>query len=112
MIQGGLPVHLSVVEAVVVTRGVHTFAAAPALATACMDLDCDALADPVFKGHRANGFTTDGGFAEYAVNNINTLAAIPDSMSDEEATLVGDRRYRDVRIDGAGRPGVRRLSYA
>jgi L-iditol 2-dehydrogenase len=40
------------------------------------------------KGHRANGFTTDGGFAEYAVNNINTLVPIPDSMSDEEATLV------------------------
>ncbi len=40
------------------------------------------------KGHRANGFTTDGGFAEYAVNNINTLVKIPDSMSDEEATLV------------------------
>ena len=29
------------------------------------------------KGHRANGFSTDGGFAEYAVNNINTLAHIP-----------------------------------
>jgi threonine dehydrogenase-like Zn-dependent dehydrogenase len=42
----------------------------------------------VNKGHRANGFTTDGGFAEYAINNINTLVAIPDSMSDEEATLV------------------------
>jgi L-iditol 2-dehydrogenase len=42
----------------------------------------------VDKGHRANGFTTDGGFAEYAVNNINTLIAIPDAMSDEEATLV------------------------
>jgi L-iditol 2-dehydrogenase len=42
----------------------------------------------VDKGHRANGFTTDGGFAEYAVNNINTLIAIPDSMSDAEATLV------------------------
>jgi threonine dehydrogenase-like Zn-dependent dehydrogenase len=42
----------------------------------------------VNKGHRANGFTTDGGFAEYAVNNINTLIAIPDTMSDEEATLV------------------------
>jgi L-iditol 2-dehydrogenase len=42
----------------------------------------------VDKGHRANGFTTDGGFAEYAVNNINTLVAIPDSMSDAEATLV------------------------
>src|SRR6202048_4953139 len=42
----------------------------------------------VDKGHRANGFTTDGGFCEYQVNNINTLAAIPDAMSDEEATLV------------------------
>jgi L-iditol 2-dehydrogenase len=42
----------------------------------------------VDKGHRANGFTTDGGFAEYAINNINTLAHVPDHMSDEEATLV------------------------
>ena len=42
----------------------------------------------VDKGHRANGFTTDGGFAEYAVNNVNTLIRIADSMSDEEATLV------------------------
>jgi L-iditol 2-dehydrogenase len=25
------------------------------------------------KGHRANGCTSDGGFAEYAVNNINTM---------------------------------------
>src|SRR5256886_2211351 len=40
------------------------------------------------KGHRANGFSTDGGFAEYAVNNINTLAQIPDEISDAEATLV------------------------
>jgi L-iditol 2-dehydrogenase len=42
----------------------------------------------VDKGHRANGFTTDGGFAEYAVNNINTLVHVHDTMSDEEATLV------------------------
>ena len=42
----------------------------------------------VDKGHRANGFTTDGGFTEYAVNHVNTLIHIPDSMSDEEATLV------------------------
>lgn len=42
----------------------------------------------VDKGHRANGFTTDGGFAEYAVNSINTLVHVDDSMSDEEATLV------------------------
>ena len=40
------------------------------------------------KGHRANGFTTDGGFAEYAVNHINTLARVPDTMTDAEATLV------------------------
>src|SRR5580692_2020349 len=40
------------------------------------------------KGHRANGFTTDGGFAEYAINHINTLALVPDTMSDAEATLV------------------------
>ncbi|RDI56815.1 zinc-dependent alcohol dehydrogenase [Microvirga subterranea] len=42
----------------------------------------------VDKGHRANGFTSDGGFAEFAVNNINTLIKISDDMSDEEATLV------------------------
>src|SRR4029077_635289 len=40
------------------------------------------------KGHRANGFTTDGGFAEYAVNHINTLTRVPDTMSAAEATLV------------------------
>lgn len=40
------------------------------------------------KGHRANGFTTDGGFTEYAVNHINTVIKVPDTMSDEEATLV------------------------
>jgi L-iditol 2-dehydrogenase len=40
------------------------------------------------RGHRANGFTTDGGFAQYAVNNINTLVRVPDDMSDEEAALV------------------------
>jgi L-iditol 2-dehydrogenase len=40
------------------------------------------------KGHRANGFTTDGGFAEYAVNNVNTLVHVPDDMTDAEATLV------------------------
>jgi len=40
------------------------------------------------KGHRANGFSTDGGFCEYAVNNINTLIHVSDAMSDAEATLV------------------------
>src|SRR5204862_6562306 len=47
------------------------------------------------KGHRANGFSTDGGFAEYAVNSINTLAHIPDEMSDRgDADRHG--RHRDV----------------
>ena len=40
------------------------------------------------KGHRANGFTTDGGFAEYAVNHVNTLVKVPAAMSDEQATLI------------------------
>ena len=40
------------------------------------------------KGHRANGFTTDGGFTQYAINNINTLAHVPEDMSDEEACLI------------------------
>ena len=40
------------------------------------------------KGHRANGFTTDGGFAQYAVNHVNTLVRVPGTMSDEEAALV------------------------
>jgi 2-desacetyl-2-hydroxyethyl bacteriochlorophyllide A dehydrogenase len=40
------------------------------------------------KGHRANGFTTDGGFAQYAVNHTNTLVRVPDHVSDEVATLI------------------------
>ena len=40
------------------------------------------------KGHRANGFSTDGGFAEYAINSVNTMVHVPDDMPDEEATLI------------------------
>ena len=40
------------------------------------------------KGHRANGFTTDGGFAQYAFNHINTLVRVPEHLSDEVATLI------------------------
>ena len=40
------------------------------------------------KGHRANGFTTDGGFAQYAVNHTNTLVRVPEHVSDEVATLI------------------------
>jgi L-iditol 2-dehydrogenase len=40
------------------------------------------------RNHRANGFTTDGGFCEYQINHVNTLIHVADTMSDEEATLV------------------------
>ena len=39
------------------------------------------------KGHRANGFTTDGAFAEFAVNNVNTLIA-SDSATNQD--IAGD----------------------
>src|SRR4051794_33188607 len=65
----------------------------------------------VNKGHRANGFTTDGGFCEYAVNNINTMVHVADDMSDEEATLVvtaGTAMYGLTELGGliAGESGV------
>src|SRR5712691_8581205 len=41
------------------------------------------------KGHRANGFSTDGGFAEYDLNNVNTMDHVHDNMSDEAAHLDG-----------------------
>ena len=40
------------------------------------------------KGHRANGFTTDGGFAQYTVNHVNTLVRVPEHLGDEAATLI------------------------
>ncbi|MBU2261406.1 MAG: zinc-binding dehydrogenase [Proteobacteria bacterium] len=54
------------------------------------------------KGHRANGFTTDGGFAEYAVNHVNTLIHIPDEMSDEEATLIVTAGTATYGLDALG----------
>jgi len=40
------------------------------------------------KGHRANGFTTPGGNAQYVVNHINTVHKIPDHISFDVASLV------------------------
>jgi 2-desacetyl-2-hydroxyethyl bacteriochlorophyllide A dehydrogenase len=42
----------------------------------------------VSKGHRAKGLTCDGGFAEYAVNHINTLYHLPDNLTFEQACMV------------------------
>jgi L-iditol 2-dehydrogenase len=40
------------------------------------------------KGHRANGFTTNGAYAQYVVNHVNTVYPIPDSIGFEEASLI------------------------
>jgi L-iditol 2-dehydrogenase len=40
------------------------------------------------RGHRANGFTTNGGLAEYALNHINTVYPVPANVSYEEAVVV------------------------
>ena len=40
------------------------------------------------KGHRAKGLTCDGGFAEYAVNHINTLYRLPAGLTFEQACMV------------------------
>jgi L-iditol 2-dehydrogenase len=55
------------------------------------------------KRHRANGFTTDGGFAQYAVNHVNTLVRVPADMSDEEAALAvtaGTSMYGFIELGG------------
>jgi L-iditol 2-dehydrogenase len=38
--------------------------------------------------HRANGMTSNGGFAQYVVNNINTVHPIPDHIDFNEAALI------------------------
>lgn len=40
------------------------------------------------KGHQANGFTSNGGYAQYVVNHVSTVYGVPDSISFEEASLV------------------------
>jgi L-iditol 2-dehydrogenase len=40
------------------------------------------------KGHRANGLASQGGFAQYAVNHINTLYKLPDNISYDESIVI------------------------
>ena len=61
----------------------------------------------VAKGHQRQRLTTDGGFAEYAVNHVNTLVHVPDDMTDEEATLVVTAEHLDVRARRSRRPDCR-----
>ena len=51
------------------------------------------------KGHRANGFTTDGGFCQYQVNHINTLVAIPDDMTELQLRAEGVFAAIDAEAD-------------
>jgi len=54
------------------------------------------------KGHAANGMTANGGFAEYAVNHVNTLYKIPDEISFEEAALITTAGSAFYAIDAMG----------
>ena len=60
------------------------------------------------KGHRANGFTTDGGFAQYAINNINTLVHVPRRYERRGGDPRRHRRHLDVRARCARRADRRR----
>jgi L-iditol 2-dehydrogenase len=54
------------------------------------------------KGHRANGFTTNGGFAEFAVNHVATISKLPDSISMAEGTVITTAGTALFAIDMAG----------
>ena len=60
------------------------------------------------KGHRANGFSTDGGFAEYAVNSVNTMVHVPDDMSRRGGDADRHGGHRHVRPRRHGRHHCRR----
>ncbi len=54
------------------------------------------------KGHRAPGFTANGGFAEYVIHHINSVYALPDSVSWEDAVLATTAGTAVYGIDRAG----------
>jgi L-iditol 2-dehydrogenase len=54
------------------------------------------------KGHRATGFTANGGFAEYVIHNVSGVYKLPDLMSWEDAVLVSTAGTAVYGIDRAG----------
>src|SRR6185312_609525 len=54
------------------------------------------------KGHRATGFTTDGGLAEYVVHNVSCVYPLPDNLSWEESVLVSTAGTSVHGLDRAG----------
>lgn len=55
-----------------------------------------------YKGHRANGFTSNGGYAEYVVNHVSTVYKVPDNISFDEACLVTTAGCPLYGIESAG----------
>ena len=53
-------------------------------------------------GHRHYGFTTNGGYAQYVVNHVNTLYKIADNVSYEEAALVTTAACVHYALDNIG----------
>lgn len=53
-------------------------------------------------GHRHYGFTSNGGFAQYAVNHISTLYKIADNVTYEEASLVTTAACVHFALDNIG----------
>jgi len=54
------------------------------------------------KGQRANGFTANGGFAEYAVNHVSTVSKLPDNISFDEGITITTAGTSLYGIDMAG----------
>lgn len=53
-------------------------------------------------GHRHYGFTNNGGYAQYVVNNISTLYHVAENISYEEAALVTTAACVHYAIDNIG----------
>ena len=53
-------------------------------------------------GHRHYGFTSNGGYAWYAVNHISTVYKIPDNLSYEEASLITTTACVHFALDNIG----------
>lgn len=53
-------------------------------------------------GHRHYGFTNNGGYAQYVVNNVSTLYKVADNISYEEAALVTTAACVHYALDNIG----------
>ncbi|BCB91321.1 zinc-dependent alcohol dehydrogenase [Phytohabitans suffuscus] len=56
----------------------------------------------VAKGHRASGFTVDGGFAQYVTHHASSIYRLPDQLDWEDAVLVTTAGTAMYGIDRAG----------